>query len=95
MIYGNAPMMHTPLSSSYLVLRHFSPLSSVAATARTQPPVGLAYPGHVMFKAGDPRVEVMPEAFAIPRLTGELVSAFLRKDELGQSFQLLPGVSRG
>jgi hypothetical protein len=28
-----------------------------------------------MFKAGDPRVAVMPEAFAIPRLAGELVPA--------------------
>ena len=47
-----------------------------------------------MFKAGDPRVEVMPEAFAIPRLIGELVPAFFRVDEFGQPFQLLPGMSR-
>jgi hypothetical protein len=47
-----------------------------------------------MFKAGDPRVAVMPEAFAIPRLVGELVPALLRKDQLDQRLQLLPGISR-
>src|SRR6516225_2013950 len=50
--------------------------------------------GHIMFKAGDPRVAVMPEAFAIPRLAGELVPALLRKDQLDQRLQLLPGISR-
>jgi hypothetical protein len=49
--------------------------------------------GHIMFKAGDPRVAVMPEAFAIPRLAGELVPALLRKDQLDQRLQLLPGIS--
>jgi hypothetical protein len=37
-----------------------------------------------MFKAGNPRVEVMSKAFAIPRLTGELVAAFLRVNESRQ-----------
>ena len=41
-------------------------------------------PGHVMFKAGDRRVEVMPETFAIPRLTGELVAVLLRVNEFRQ-----------
>ena len=41
-------------------------------------------PGHEMFKAGNPRVEVMSKAFAIPRLTGELVAAFLRVNESRQ-----------
>jgi hypothetical protein len=41
-----------------------------------------------MFKAGDPRVEVMPEAFAVPRLTAELVAVLLRVNEPRQDFQL-------
>ena len=44
-------------------------------------------PGHIMFKAGDPRVVVMPEAFAIPRLVRELVPALLWKDQLNQRLQ--------
>jgi hypothetical protein len=47
-----------------------------------------------MFKAGDPRVAVMPEAFAVPRFVGELVPALLRKDQLDQHLQLLSGISR-
>src|SRR5262245_56882618 len=50
--------------------------------------------GHIMFKAGDPRVEVMPEALALPRLVRELVPALLWKDQLDQRLQLLPGISR-
>jgi hypothetical protein len=37
-----------------------------------------------MFKAGGRRVEVMPETFAIPRLTGELVAVLLRVNEFRQ-----------
>ena len=46
-----------------------------------------------MFKAGDPRIEVVPEAFAIPRLAGELVSALFRKDQFDQRIEFLPGIS--
>ena len=48
-------------------------------------------PRHVMFKAGDPRVEVMPKAFAIPRLTGELVAALLRVNDAPSGFLVLAG----
>jgi hypothetical protein len=51
--------------------------------------------GPVVFQAGDLRVAIMPETYAVPRLCRELMPTLFRKEYLGHSRQFVCRVSQG